>query len=500
MEILGIRANTLARESGADHSLITKWRRGERRLTVNSKNLREISVALLALDEDGELQALIAPYKMEGEEAAETLRQYLVGHDLPALPPRTAPAERVTSGEYTVEHRVYLGHKGFRSAAATMLEYILALPPGREIVGVFHGNFNWIVGDMSYVATLIEGLRKAFARGATITSINCHGYAVTDLPAFAGPWLVAHLQGFVRSRYYRGEMPQGERIVLSIRDYWSLRAREDEEVEDGLFAAMFTDPLDVRQDVRLCDEYKERSELWAQYGFLRHPQGDENCGKLWENSGRLPRWEGGANPEGSFYSIQRTPCLGVMTLDEVCGLTGKRDIPYPAYLFSPDGGFSPGPHRLILCYEEVRKALAQSRTPCGLLGEMAGKPVSVPRELHAVAIRRVLAMMEARSDFEVALVPRVAFKKIKMELVCWQDSAMVAWLQDFRQSVYTHEERASSSLYGAIGYIWDRLLAGWKRQDRIRRQLRKWLAGKELDVRLEDSAIVRGWDIYPRDM
>jgi hypothetical protein len=31
------------------------------------------------------------------------------------------------------------------------------------------------------------------------------------------------------------------------------------------------------------------------------------------------------------------------------------------------------------------------------------------------------------------------------------------------------------------------------------RTLRKWLAGKELDVRELDSAIVRNWDVLPKE-
>lgn len=499
MEMLGVRANALARMSGADHSLITKWRRGERRLTFTSKNLLEISEALLEIDKEGELMALIEPYKQPGEAPADTLRQYLIGHDLPALPPRTAPAERVTSGEYTVQHRVYLGQKGLRSATIAMLDYIMALPPGREIVAVCHGNYNWVVKNMSYVAMLIDRLRNAFSRGATLTVINRKGYALTDVAAFAVPWLAAHMQGFIRSRYYEGELPEGERIVASIRDYWSLRAHEDKEVEDGLFAAMFTDPLDIRQDVRTCDEYYGKSKSLSQYNFFTAPEGTGEDVKLWSHPDKLPLWEGGINPDGSFNTVQRTPCLGILSLEELRGITGAGELAFPSYLFSSGGELSPGPHKLILCLEDVRKSLTQS-TPSGVLGDLMQKPVSIPKDLSATLMKRVLALMEERSDFEVALVPRVAFKKMQLEMICWQDSATVGWLQDHSQSVYTNDEVVSGSLYGSVDYLWDRLLAGWKRQDRLRRQIRKWLSGKELDVKLEDSAIVRGWDIYPKNM
>lgn len=500
MDLVGVRANALARMSDADHSLITKWRRGERRLTYTSKNLHEISVALLEIDKDGELMALIEPYKQGDEAPAETLRQYLIGKDLPALPPRTAPAERMTSGEYTVQHRVYLGQKGLRSATIAMLDYIMALPPGRDIVGVFHGNYNWVVKNMSYVSMLIERLRSAFSRGATLTVINRKGYALTDVAAFAGPWMAAHLQGFIRSRYYEGEMPEGERIVASIRDYWSLRAHEDREVEDGLFAAMFTDPLDIRQDVCTCDEYYAKSKPLSQYNFFKAPGGTAEDEKLWSDMDTLPRWEGGITPDGSFFTIQRTPCLGILSLDELKQLTGAVELPFPNYLFSRGGELSPGPHKLILCLEDVRKSLTRASTPSGVLGDLMHKPVSMPKEMSVTLMKRVLTLMEDRHDFEVAIIPRVAFKKIQQEMICWQDSVTVGWLQDHSQSVFANDEVVSGSLYGSVEYLWDRLLSGWKRQGNIRRQIRKWLAGKELDVKLEDSAIVRGWDVYPKNM
>lgn len=353
---------------------------------------------------------------------------------------------------------------------------------------------------MSYVSMLIERLAKAFSRGATLTVINRKGYALTDVAAFALPWLAAHLQGFIRSRYYDGEMPDGERIVASIRDYWSLRAREDFDVEDGLFAAMFTDPLDIRQDVLLCDDFHKRSTPLSQYNFLLHPGGTATDSRLWDDPLTLPRWDSGAVPNGNFYTVQRTPCLGVMTVEEFKNLSGKQSLDFPAYLFSKDGAFPDGPHKFILCYEDVRRALSQPKTANGALGMLMQKLVSVPHELHAEMVRRVLAMMEERSDFQVALVPRVAFRKIQMELVCWQNSAAVAWLQDHSQSMYTVDEVVSGSLYGSIDFLWSRLLAGWKRQDHVRRQLRKWLSGKDLTGKLESSAIVRGWNIYPKNM
>jgi hypothetical protein len=112
-------------------------------------------------------------------------------------------------------------------------------------------------------------------------------------------------------------------------------------------------------------------------------------------------------------------------------------------------------------------------------------------------LRRLLAAMEQREDFRVALVPRVAFGKIHMEMVCWQNSVSVAWLQDMENSVFADDAPTSGSFHGFLGYVWDKLLAGWKRPTAVSRQLRKRLDGKELDKQDEDSAIVKNWDVMP---
>ncbi|MDL2218992.1 hypothetical protein LJC04_01460 [Ruminococcaceae bacterium OttesenSCG-928-O06] len=129
MNELGIRSVTLAQASGGDHSLITKWRRGERPLTRRSRHLMPVAKGLIALDTKGLIPDIVAPWQQAGESTAEALCEYLLSSDLPALPPRTGPQQRITSGGYTVQHQVYLGQRGFRSAALAMLDYVTTLPP-----------------------------------------------------------------------------------------------------------------------------------------------------------------------------------------------------------------------------------------------------------------------------------------------------------------------------------------------------------------------------------
>lgn len=481
MGLLEIRASQLAEVSGVDHSLITKWRRGERQLSQRSKQLLPLARGLLQLDAQDRLTDILAPYRRENFRVSEDLAAYLIGRDMPTLAARLEPPTRPLSGEYIVQHRVYLGKKGMRSATIAMLDYVLRLPPGREIVAVCHGNFNWIIGDLGYVFMLIDRLRKAFERGTTLTVVNRKGFAISDVAMFAGPWMIAHLRGYIRSLYYEGEMPPGDCLVASIRDYWSLRMREDDEVEDGLYITMYSDPVDIRQDVRLCDQYRARAQSLTKYDVLQNPAGHI-----------VPK------PAQGIITIQRTPSISLTSRQEFLQLThGERDD-FPEFFFAQERDLPHVPMRIIFCREDLREALGKTRFIQDMFAETVKRRVFVRREMLVGQLQRIIAALRDRDDVEVALVPRLAFERIGLEMAAYKDSAMLVWLSDSMQTVYSEDEVMSGSIYGYGEFIWGTLLAGWKRKSSVLRLLLRWLREEGLDEEEAISAQVRGWDPLKR--
>lgn len=497
-DLLDINAYTLDRDSGVDHTLISKWLKGTRPITRRSKQLLHVVDTLLRLDTEGRLAALIEPYRQNGETAAEALREYLIGEDMAGFVPTTRPHERQTTGDYPVQYHVFLGHKGFQQAALMMLDYIQTLPPGREVMALCQGRYEWLTGDLPFALQFIAKLQKSVKRGTRLLVINRRGYSIAETAAFAGPWLLAHLHGTIRSRYYDGELPRDLRFAVSIPGYWSAHVEEDAVVEDATYSAVYTDPKDIRRDEELCCEFLARSRNTSQYGFLQNTMGVEEDAPLWRD-GPLPAWPGGYRPDGSIATICRVPAFGIMTQEEFVRLLGNTPMPrMPSYLLQETEQFSRGAHHVILCREDVRDALAGSPTPHAALSMLLHQDVFVPREVTAAQIVRLLTAMEKREEFEVALVPRVAFEKLQMEIVCWKDSASVGWLQDMSESVFADDEATSGSFHGAVLYVWDKLLASWKRRENVTRQLRKWLAGQGLDMQDKDSALVKNWDVMPR--
>lgn len=497
MRLLDLSAYALERESGVDNTLISKWQQGVRPMTRRSKKLRVLAEAIVRLDRDNVLGDFIAPYRQQGESAVDGLHAYLMDMEQEGLTPRIAPVERQLTGGYTVEYRVFLGQQGYRDAALIMLDYLLTLPPDQELFVLNEANYEWVKGNLPFVMQFLSKLRKVFDRGVRMQVISRKEDTRSEITAFAGPWMVAHLMGHIRTSYYEGALPAGICYAGLIPGYWSATAEDDPEVEDSLYTEMHTDVKALRQVEGMLAVCLSKRLPAAQYDFFANPAGSEKAPRLWAY-GPLPGRAGMAPPSGCFHTISRVPAFGMITQKEFAALAGPGQAQqYPAFLFRDTEGYAEGPHRIILCREDVRDGLRKQRRMHEALSALMHRRVFVSSAMLRAQIKRLLDAM-SRQDFEVALVPRVAYEKIQMEAVSWKDSVSVGWLQGMEDSMFTDDPYTSACWYGAAEYTWERLLAGWKRKDKVKRQLRKWLEGKELEEAGEDSAIVKGWDLMPR--
>ena len=186
MKKLGVSAQRLGRECDISNSLISRRQHGTRPHTPRSKAVPQLARALLRLDTGDELNSLLAPYRSGGEDDETTLCAFLLAPVEPGLPDRAEAPAPEQSGDYVVQHRVLLGRRGFRKAALLMLDYLLALPPGREVVVLCQGRYDWLVGDLVFVLQIIQKLQKVVKRGTTLAVINRRGYSIAKPPPLPG--------------------------------------------------------------------------------------------------------------------------------------------------------------------------------------------------------------------------------------------------------------------------------------------------------------------------
>jgi hypothetical protein len=500
MTLLGVSARYLSAQSYITNSIISRWQKGTRALTARSGAVSALADALLSADTKGQLEELLSPYRASGESMKNALIHYLTTDGLAAMPARAALPEIVRSGEYVAQQRVLLGETGFRKAVLLMLDYVMILPPGRQIVACAHEGFELFLHNIPFALQFIQKMSAAIKRGTSFLLINRRGFGMENDAHFARFWLVAHLKGIIRSRYYDGDPPK-EYFVGSIRGYWGGEAETDPTAEDNLVSVVYTDPRNTRKAEAHCEAFMQRSTPASQYRFLKSPEGDAENIQYWR-PGPLPKWKGpdAKAPAGCFSAIMRVPSIGVMTKAEFESVLAKDGPPaMPDYLFRDDGSFVPGEHKIMLCREDVREGLSKERVQNEPLSALLHRRVFLSRGMLTDMLKRLLGAMEQYEQFYVALLPKSAFVKLELELVCWKNSASVGWLQDGAESVFANDPITSGSFHVAIDHAWDRLHKGWKRKTLVMRTLRKWLAGKELDIQEQDSAIVRNWDILPKE-
>ena len=189
----------------------------------------------------------------------------------------------------------------------------------------------------------------------------------------------------------------------------------------------------------------------------------------------------------------------MFTNKEAEAVAGHSVLPaLPDYLFCGAEANAAGPHRVILCREDVRDGLSKKRRMHEVMSALLHRRAFVTQDMLAAQMRRLLRAMQERDDFEVALMPKSAFEKLELELVCFRNSITIGWLQDGSESVFCNDEATAGSIYGYVNVVWDRLHMGWKRKRNVQATLRKWLSGKELDANDSDSAAVLNWDVLPK--
>ena len=499
MSLLGINANRLSALCGVSGSLISRWQYGRRPLTTRSEALVPLAEALLELDTDDKLEEPLAPYRIGGEGKREALYHYLTDEGMPALPTRSAPPKIQRSGSYITQQHVLLGASGFRRSALLMLDYVMKLPPGQQVLLCAHNGFDLWHGNLPFALQFLFKLNQAMKRKTTFILVNRKSAGLHGSPYFSVYWLIGHLKDIFRSRYYEGEPPK-EIFVGVIPGYWSAHGKPDDTAEDGLLTTIYTDPRNVIRYETHVNSYLEKSAPSSQYGFLRVPAGSGENHPIW-HSGALPKWDepDAVTPDGSFFAICRVPSFGVMNREEFTAVAGKDVPPIPDYLFSDSEAFTAGPHRIILCRDDVREGLQKARRKNEPLSELIHRTIYIPNIMLAAQIRRLLAVMETNEDFEVALMPRSAFGKLELELIHWKNSAGICWLQNMDESLLGCDTVIADSLTEAVNHTWGKLQKAWKRKPLIMRTLRKWLAGKELDVQEEDSVIVKNWELFPKE-
>lgn len=505
MNILGVTALELSKQCAVSNSIISRYKKGTRRLKAGSQASLELARVLSQLDQAQQLDYLFVNQRIGGESKEEALRKFLTDYKAPVKRTRSIPPPIQQTGRYHFTTEVYLGKQGVMDATIDMLEYVNFLPPGQEIVICVHGEFDSIWhNNLPFALRLLLKMKKATERGTTFTLVNRKTDDLEGSPYFSMFWISIQLKGILKTAYYDGTVTS-RLFDAVIPGYWQAYVESDNTADDGLITIHSTDSRSIYNAQVTCNAFFDRCIHLDQFGFLSSFCTADTEAK-YSFPSVLPPWaEADApSPDGSFSSCSSIPSFGILTRKEWEALCAPNPLPdLPDYLFShpeQENNLAKGTCQIILCREDVRTGLSGKKVVSLPLSLLLGREVVIPYDMFHTMMWRIESYMRVNPNFQVALVPRRAFEKLEFEMIHWHHSIALGWLMDGSNSMLTTDPIMSRSFFSGAKYTWNRLRPGWKRFRNVHSTLRKWLTGKDLDTPFDDSAVIRNWELIPKDI
>ena len=489
MSRLDLSSTAMAGALDINHSLITKWRRGERPLSLRSSRLSDVARFLIAADRDGIITRLFAPYVDSDKASAlvSPLMEWLCNEQEVSMPGVDIRPQHPHLSEYALSYRAFLGKRGLRDAFLTLLDIVASLPTSQQIMISCLDRYDFLTNDPDFLRLLIPRLQEVFKNGTTLSVICRNNPLPTAMGIFPGLWFTAHLRGFVRSLYHDEAPPlaTSEKLLAAVRGHCSLYMYDDFESADGAYLTLHADPVYVRHVCGIYENQRLLAKPLFLYNFLSSPMS------------LLTDLEQERVDSAALFMIQQTPGFCFTEPEELFEISRRQRDPTPSAfntLLCPQH-IENTSIKLVLCHEEIVAALKKGRQQHSGLSCILGRRGFLSQNTMQAQLRRIVKLLKSNDSFEVALLPRVAFEKIGLELHALDGVLTIAWLSDASQSAATTDAAMSSTLYRFGEFVWSNLLLGWKRKLDVIRQLNKWIKYEDLtDPPI--SRAVQNWNLF----
>ena len=498
LRLLGARPCDVCEAVGADKSLVSRWCNGKQKLMPGHGWVDKVADYLILLD--GRLrepvlrEVLAAYYPDETLDTPELQRVVLlewlaaVGHlpsqqqtDRPGLAglvmaraaalstPQPAPAPVEPPQPLPMKNAVVYGRKGVQGSALQYLDLVLAQTEPQEILYVCPEGLDMYTRDEKFGAVLMDRLMEVFAAGHTLSVVLRTDYKMTDVSAFSGRWLVAHLLGYVRSYYFdEFHKTYDEKMLVVVRDKMAMKVTDNRQTDDsGVYTAIYFDKPTVEQIWQECAGYQSRSKQRFHYHLFEQPDGYLR--------GVTPL------PDRAHYQFVRLPHFGIKGAEwgqEDFNITDEErekllldfsPLCVPASYYEAQT-----PVRYLYCEDDIEDALLKSRHVCPELTAMLGRRVVMTTQTLVDRLVLLKKMLEQTKDFEVCFVRDEYFKKLTMQIACWGDVAAIGWIAGGKSTAckdYTN----TNALTGFCESIWAKIPNIMKSRRAALRKLETWL-------------------------
>ena len=491
MALFQLPGSEMGRMIGVDKTLISRWGSGSRRLMPKRRWATLIADTFLSLDAEHEVQMLPAlmsdAYRiglLQGEELRAQLLSWLCQKGQPQPPEierrRTLFAafasfrdkaqagmptswnEVVTAEDDTAIAGKTLGLPQARATLLALADYMGTLTEPVHSTFVCPEGIGMVTRDTKYGLQLLGKMVPLLQRGSTLDVVLRTEFSLSDVSAMAGPWLVAHLKGYVRSWYYDDfDTVENDRILVSGGKHFAVRI-SGEKYE----SVVYTDEANVSELGEICAQYLGKSKMRFHYELFQKP---ENYLKK-----AIP-------PENErVFVFQRLPhfLIGGKGLPERLfmeeKMAGRMLDQFEPLFQSPEA--LPDSTKLyhVMSMEAIEDALDQPRHLSASLSDMAGSRIYMLTQTLVDQLSLMQKQMEENPNYHVALVRDEVLADIGMEIGSWGTKFAIGWIPGGR-STATTDATNSAALHGYCQMVWDEIPATQKGNAAAKRQFAKLL-------------------------
>ena len=484
LELYNISGANMARMTGADRTLVSRWTNGTRRLMPNNKWASLVSNVFLAADENPDKRFLPALMRLaypENNFSKEDTRKNLICWL--CVKEQTRPdniekrsilqtlllssdknlAETPDAGlKSSILSRVTNGISEARETLLALTDYLETVSEPVRIIFICPEGIDMITREPEYGFLLLGKMTALFKRGFSLEVVLRTDFKMSDVSSMAGPWLVAHLMGYIKSWYYDDfRKIEADRMLISAGDYFSTRIYGNDwrcEVSSN------EDEMQNTKDV--CMNYIKRSKMRFHYEFFQKPDGYLLNMPIHESS--------------AVFLFQRLPhfSIGGKTLIKRVGLNEKDSEKifeqFTPFFIAPDELSPEAEIYHILCINDVEDALDQQKHLCHAISDMAGRKVFMSTQTLTEQLVELWRLCKEKHNYHLCFMNSEVFDKIIMEISVWDSCAAVGWIQGGRSTV-TKNYTNTSTLLGFCQVVWDKIPRLFKSKITANRNLKKLL-------------------------
>ena len=456
----------ISRHTGADQTLVSRWANGRRRLMPNHGWIEKVIDCFNDADQKRReplIPLLISQLVPTETTREEDSREYLINwlckskqsdpHEIstrellyqflisPAIFEHTADK----NGKNILLKRTYGIHEA-RMTLLSLADHLNSLREPTRITFICPEGIDIITRDPEYGLLLLGKMTEVFKRGFSLEVVMRTDFRMSDVSAMAGPWLIAHLLGYIKSRYYD--------------DFRKIETDHMLIVADGCFAARIhgddwcceiNNNIKYVQEIELvCQNYIDKSKIRFHYNLFANPSNYlanihipvDSASFLFQ---RLPHL---------FFSNQTFLREIGLSDDEVKRVTTEFQPLFPDL----DQLQTDKVMYHLLCIDSLESALDQNKHICYPLSEMTGRRIMISTQHLVDTLIKIQTMLKSNKNYHVCFLGEEVFEKIVMEIGVWERGVAIGWIPN-RQSTATKDPFNIATLYGFCDVVWNKIPA-----------------------------------------